>query len=167
VIRRLAENDDPSGFSCGDHELDRYLAAHALANAAAGGSVTYVLDEPGFGVAGFVTLAAASIRADAIPHLEVDLPRYPLPALLVARLAVDVGRQRRGHGGDLLAFSFEEALVARDRIGCVGVLADVKPGAKSFYERLGFVTIAESASPAPRTRMFMSISGIVDALGVR
>jgi hypothetical protein len=94
VIRRLAENDDPSGFSCGDHEFDRYLAAHALANAAAGMSVTYVLDEPGFGVAGFVTLAAASIRADAIPHLEVDLPRYPLPALLVARLAVDVGRQR-------------------------------------------------------------------------
>lgn len=167
MIRPLRESDDPSGFSCGTGELDIYLRRHALANALAGASVTYVLEAGQLGIAGFVTLAAAGIRTDELgaSHLVgMDWPRYPLPALLIARLAVDERCQHQGLGRSLLAFAFEEALIARDRIGCIGVLVDSKPEAVSFYRGFGF---SEVRVDDPRTdvrRLFLGAGALADAI---
>lgn len=163
MIRLFAETDDPSGFSCGSSELDRYLKAHALANAQLGVSATYVHVGETDAIEGFVTLAGTSIRSSETP-LACSLPRYPLPALLVARLAVDLSARKRGIGRGLLAFALEEALVMHSRIGCVAVVVDAKPEAASFYERFGFesVNLANPASSA--LRMVLEIGSIADAL---
>jgi len=136
VIRLLAERDDPSGFSCGSAELDRYLKTYALANAERGVNVTYVHANETDHIEGFLTLAGTSIRSAEVPASR-NLPRYPLPALLVARLAVSSSSQNRGVGRRLLAFALEESLVMHSRIGCVAVVVDAKPEAVPFYERFG------------------------------
>lgn len=167
MIRPLLESDDPSGFSCGVHELDAYLKRHALANAAAGAGVTYVLEDSDTGIAGYITLAAASVRTselDSDSHAVAGLPRYPLPALLVARLAVDERLRRRGLGRALLTFAFDEALIARDRIGCIGILVDAKPPAVGFYERFGFLAVRSVDTDGSVKRVFLGIGALTDAL---
>ena len=163
MIRLFAETDDPSGFSCGSVDLDRYLKTHALANAKLGVSATYVHVDEANHVSGFVTLAGTSIRSAETPAFR-NLPRHPLPALLVARLAVDASSQNRGVGRTLLAFALEESLVMHSRIGCVAVVVDARPGAVSFYEQFGFES-AVLADPVRSTmRMVLEIGSIVDAL---
>lgn len=167
MIRPLRESDEPSGFSCGNHEFDIYLMRHAMANYIAGASVTYVLEDADAGIAGYVTLAAASIRTVDLglnASYAAELPRYPLPALLVARLAVDQRRQHRGLGRSLLAFALDEALVARDRIGCIGVLVDAKPTAVEFYDHLGFAAVSAPEGEGGIRRMFLGIGSLTDAL---
>lgn len=163
MIRLLAEIDDPSGFSCGSSELDRYLTTHAFANAQLGVSATYVHLGETDRINGFVTLAGTSIRSSEAP-IARGLPRYPLPALLVARLAVDLSAQHRGIGHRLLMFALEEALVMHTRIGCVAVIVDAKPEAASFYERFGFEPVVLATPAANALRMVLEIGSIIDSL---
>lgn len=163
MIRLLAETDDPSGFSCGSAELDRYLKTHALANAQLGVSATYVQIDETDRIEGFVTVAGTSIRSSEAPASR-NLPRYPLPALLIARLAVDLPTQNRGIGRGLLAFALEEALVMHGRIGCVAVVVDAKPEAVCFYGRFGFERLVLANPTAGTIRMVLGIGSIIDAL---
>ena len=74
MIRPFAETDNPSGFSCGSHELDRYLKTHALMNSAAGVSVTYVHTDVDAGIDGFVTLAGTSVALTYRGHISGTPP---------------------------------------------------------------------------------------------
>ena len=163
MIRLLAERDDPSGFSCGSPELDQYLKAYALDNTELGVSATYVCVDDADCVEGFLTLAGTSIRSSETP-ISFDLPRYPLPALLIARLAVDASSQNRGVGRRLLAFALEESLVMQSRIGCIAVVVDAKPEAFSFYEQFGFEPVVPASPAAGAIRMVLEIGSVADAL---
>jgi GNAT superfamily N-acetyltransferase len=163
VIRLLSETDDPSGFSCGSAELDRYLEVHALANLKLGVSATYVHADQLNRVDGFLTLAGTSIRS-AEANSAGNLPRYPLPALLVARLAVDSSAQGQGIGRRLLAFALEEALIMHRRIGCIAVVVDAKLSGVSFYEHFGFEPVVLANPAASTMRMVIEIGSIIDAL---
>jgi GNAT superfamily N-acetyltransferase len=161
AIRLLAESDDPSQFSCGTASLDQYLAQHAWANVRTGVSVTHVF-ACGRDIQGFITLAGTTVRAAEIG--AAGLPRYPLPALLVARLAVDSCTQGRGIGSRLLRFALEEAVAVHVRTGCVGVAVDANEGAVSFYEGLGFEPM-QLVSRADTLRMFLDMGAVFDAIG--
>lgn len=164
MIRRLAETDDPSGFSCGHHELDRYLKKYAVPNAATGVSITYVHIDPTDVIDGYVTLAGTSIRSCEAPAAILALPSYPLPALLVARLAVRQDSRSRGIGRALLLFALEEAIVLHGRTGCVAVVVDAKPDAVDFYAHFGFEPV-DPVSPVGSTiRMLLEMGSVLDAL---
>jgi GNAT superfamily N-acetyltransferase len=63
----------------------------------------------------------------------------PVPVLLLGRLAVDRGWQRRGLGADLLQDAVPRALAAADTIGIRALLVHAISGdAKAFYEKHGF-----------------------------
>ncbi|MDO9556260.1 MAG: GNAT family N-acetyltransferase [Coriobacteriia bacterium] len=163
MIRPLAGTDDLSGFSCGSHELDRYLKTYALPNATAGVSVTYVHVDGTGATNGYLTLAGTSIRSCEAPA-ALDLPSYPLPALLVARLAVHADSQRRGIGHSLLTFALEEALVLYGRTGCVAIVVDAKPEAVVFYQRFGFEPIHLVNPTTGTIRMLLETGSVLDAL---
>jgi hypothetical protein len=58
------------------------------------------------------------------------------------------------------------ALDQRDRLGCVGVVADAKPDAIAFYERYGFVPlegVREGALHGDPSPMFLAISTIAQS----
>jgi GNAT superfamily N-acetyltransferase len=115
--------------------------------------VTYVAEELGV-VLGYVTVAGCSIRRDDLPHEAARrFPGYPLPALRVARLAVDRRFQRQGLGTLLVTMSLGVALDMADRTGCVAAVVDAKPDALAFYERLGFRSMPAVEETLPASRV--------------
>jgi hypothetical protein len=89
-IRGLREDDDRSRFRSGDVDLDRFFHRFAGQNQFRHHvGVTYVAIDGG-SILGFVTIAPGQIEIDALPPTSRKaLPRYPLPVLRLARLAVD------------------------------------------------------------------------------
>lgn len=94
----------------------------------------------GVRVVGYYTLAAGSVgRADAPPRVTAGLGRYPVPVILLARLAVDVTELGKGLGRGLLKDALLRVAQAADIVGCRAVLVHAKDAAaKAFYERHGF-----------------------------
>jgi predicted N-acetyltransferase YhbS len=131
--------------------------------------VTYVAVE-GRAILGYATVAAAHVEIDDLPvTVRRKLPRYPLPVLRLARLAVDQAAQAQGLGLQLLRFVLQLALQMAADFGCVGVMVDAKPDAQAFYAKYGFVAVEaveglSDARPAP-TPMFLSLRAIRDAVG--
>ncbi len=142
-IRPLTREDDRSGFSCGQADIDRFFEHYAGQNQfKLHLAVTYVavIKER---IVGFVTVAASSIERMSIPGdgIRRRLPNYPLPVLRLARLGVDKRAQGLGIGKALLRRVLILAVEQRDRLGCVGVVADAKPESVSFYQKLGFMPL--------------------------
>jgi len=138
-IRPLRESDDRATFRSGDPDLDRFLVKYAGQNQFRHHiGTTYVAVEGGR-ILGYATVAAGCIEGEGLPSATGrKLPRYPLPVLRLARLAVDSALQSRGVGGALLRHVFLLALNMSNDFGCVGVVVDSKPEAVDFYSRFGF-----------------------------
>ena len=165
-IRRLRTSDDRSRFRSGNPDLDRFFRSYAGQNQFRHHvGVTYVAVEENE-VLGYLTVAPGGIEIDDLPAPQRKrLPRYPLPVLRLARLAVDSRVRGRGLGEQLLRFALGLALTMAEDYGCVGVAVDAKPGAEPFYGRYGFrpLEVVEGHSDArPRpTVMFLPTSEIL------
>ncbi len=168
-IRPLARDDDRSGFSCGQADLDRFFEHYAGQNQfKLHLAITYVALFEGR-VVGFATVAASSLERASVPsaRLRKRLPSYPLPVLRLARLGVDTRAQGLGIGKALLRHVLALALEQRDRLGCVGVVTDANEQAIGFYEQLGFVPLAgvrEGALLGEPVPMFLGIETIAASL---
>jgi GNAT superfamily N-acetyltransferase len=169
-IRALRDDDDRPSFRSGDADLDRFFHQFAGQNQFRHHlGVTYVAVGSET-ILGFATVAAAHVEIDDLPlAARRKLPRYPLPVLRLARLAVDQAGQGQGLGLELLRFVLRLALQMADQYGCVGVVVDAKPNAAAFYAKYGFIAVEpvegqSDARPSP-TPMFLSIRTIQHALG--
>jgi len=161
-IRVLKPSDDRTRFRSGNADLDRFFARYAGQNQFRHHiGTTYVAVEADL-IKGFVTVSASRIEIDQFPDSgKKRLPRYPLPVLRLARLAVDESARRRGIGASLLRAVFSIACDMGKKVGCVGVVVDAKPHAISFYERYGFIrletlegNLGDRPEPIP---MFLSL----------
>jgi len=99
-------------------------------------------------LAGYFTLATASVERSTVGSLESlqRLPGFPIPAVLLARLAVDERAQGQGLG----RYLFEEALGMTLQLAHSGPVAfrlfatdAIDEAAARFYERFGFIRLAE------------------------
>jgi GNAT superfamily N-acetyltransferase len=168
-IRRLARDDDRSGFSCGQADLDRFFEHYAGQNQfKLHLAVSYVAVMEAR-IVGFATVAASSMERASVPgaRLRRRLPAYPLPVVRLARLGVDTRAQGCGIGTTLLRHVLELAVEQRDRLGCVGVVVDVKPAAIDFYRSLGFEPlegIREGLLHGEPLPMFLAIDTIALAI---
>jgi len=167
-IRLLARDDDRSGFSSGQADLDRFFEHYAGQNQfKLHLAVTYValVHER---IVGFATVTPSSIERASMPNarLRKRMPSYPLPVLRLGRLAVDTRAQGVGIGSALLRHVLGLALKQRDRLGCVGVVTDAKPDAVKFYENLGFQAfegVREGLLVSEPLPMFLGIATIASA----
>ncbi|RKT47554.1 GNAT family N-acetyltransferase [Thiocapsa rosea] len=164
-IRRLEPGDDRRRFTSGNPDLDRFFQRFAGQNQFRHHlGVTYIAVEAD-DISGFITVAPSEIEIDSFPvDRRRQLPRYPLPVLRLARLAVAKQAQGGGVGNALLRFGLALACRTADEIGCVGVVVDAKPEATAFYRRYGFEPLAvieggllHRPEPIP---MFLPISAI-------
>lgn len=141
----LAEDQVLAGFDCGNDQLNAWLVDHALASQRADLARTYLAlaDDA---VAGYVSLTTGSIRREDAPKRYArGMPRHPLPTILIARLAVDRGHQRRGLGSRLLAQALRHAVAASDAAAARLVVVDaIDEQAAAFYRRRGFVDVPEN-----------------------
>ena len=171
-IRALREGDDRSQLRSGDPDLDRFFHKFAGQNQFKHYlGVTYVAVEGGR-ILGFATVAPGHVEVDGLPvSVRKKLPRYPLPVLRLARLAVDQAARGQGLGRQLLRFVFQLALRMASDYGCVGVVVDAKADAVDFYRQYGFISVElvegqSDARPAP-IPMFLATRAIRGAVGAK
>lgn len=162
-VRRLEEEDDRSAFRSGNADLDRFFSSYAGQNQFRHHiGTTYVAIDAAGAIVGFATVAASEIPPEILPAARrKKLPRYPVPVLRLARLAVDERAKGTGVGVTLLRSMLALARQLADSVGCLGVVVDAKPDAVAFYDHLGFVGLRATAGhlgdrPEP-TPMFLEL----------
>jgi GNAT superfamily N-acetyltransferase len=135
----LTRKHECSDFDCGSEPLNEYLKRFAWVNQQAGASRTYVASR-GNRVVGYYTLAYGSVEHErAPPRVRKGLARYPIPVIVLGRLAVDRPYQRQGLGRGLLKDALLRALQAAGIAGLRAVLVHAKDeDAKKFYSKFGF-----------------------------
>lgn len=136
----LERGHDRERFACGEPELDRWLIEHALAEQAAGGARVFVSTD-GRRVVGYYALAAAQLRPEkATARARRGQPqRRPIPAVLLARLAVDRDHQGQGLGRSLLQDAMLRVAEAAEELGIRLMLVHAKHDrASGWYLRFGF-----------------------------
>ncbi len=132
-------------FDCGVGELNEYLQKYARQNHKKGIAKTVVaIPETGNGeVVGYYSIAVGEIKREFLPeNYRRGLPRYPVPAMLVVKLAVDKTMQGRGIGEELLLESLRKSLRLSSEVGIFAVKVDAKnESAKTFYLKYGFIPL--------------------------
>jgi predicted N-acetyltransferase YhbS len=101
VIEPLNPTHDRTGFQCGIEALDRYLKKQAKQDIKRRISRVFVASKPDNPktVIGYYTLSTLSIELNQLPEkLARKLPRHPVPAALIGRLAVSNAAQGQGVG---------------------------------------------------------------------
>lgn len=153
----LTERYDPAthevaDFSCGEESLDRWLHRYAGQGERRDATRTFVAaDEHGV-VHGYYTLVAGQLEhTEATEPVRKDLSRhFPIPAAILARLAVDERSQEQGLGASLLSDALGRICHAAQEVAVRAVVVHaIDDVAAGFYERFGF----RSLSAAPRTLM--------------
>lgn len=126
-------------FDCGTEVLNSFLVRYALKNDELGIGRTFIALDDDDQISGYFTLATAQVAYKEIPEdYKVKLPKYPIPALRIARLAVSKDLQGKGIGKWLLAQAFTKIIQVADVTGLYFIIVDAKETSKSFYEHYGF-----------------------------
>lgn len=136
---------DRKTFNSGSEPLDRYLREQVTQDVRRRVAACFVASKDGTRIAGYYTLASASLLLDELPTSTGNkLPRYPtVPAVRMGRLAVDQGFKGQGLGSALLADALGRA--ARAEIAAYALMVDAKDDeAANFYRHHGFIALPDS-----------------------
>ena len=129
-------------FDSSEPALDEWLKRHARPAHSAGSARVYVATlEDDETVVGYYALAAAQVAPEeATERARKGQPQArPVPAVLLARLAVDRDHQGVGLGRSLLQDVMLRCLDAAEAIGARVLLVHAKhDAAKSWYLQYGF-----------------------------
>ena len=126
-------------FDCGIEVLNEFLSRYSLKNDTLGIGKTFVAFDEKEEIAGFFTLATAQVVYEDIPdNYRTKLPKYPIPSLRIARLAVGKNQQGNGIGKWLLKQIFIKIIHVADITGLYFIIVDAKESSKGFYEHYGF-----------------------------
>jgi GNAT superfamily N-acetyltransferase len=129
-------------FDCGVTSLNAWLQMHARAADAIGSARSFVTTdaEQDERVVGYYALTAASVEhVDATPRVRKRMPRYPIPCVLLARLAIDRSVHGQGLGAWLLRDAMSRAVAAAEELGIRALLVHATDDdASAFYIRHGF-----------------------------
>lgn len=131
-------------FDCGTERLDTWLRAYAGRGQRRDASRTFVVADAHDRVVGYYTLVAAQLdHHGATPDVARGLStHFPIPVVLLARLAVDRSCQGRGLGAALLADAMRRTVRAADEVGIRAVFVDALDSkAAAFYRRYGFAAL--------------------------
>jgi GNAT superfamily N-acetyltransferase len=134
----LDQRHDLARFDSGAPALDHWLRRRALRGQREGGSRTWVVTDDDR-VVGYYASYTAVLLHEAAPSRARRNQPDPLPALLLARLAVDRSVQGHGVGAALLKHFVLMGLEVASLTGVRLLLVHAKDGtAASFYRRYGF-----------------------------
>jgi GNAT superfamily N-acetyltransferase len=161
LVEKLGAHHRVQAFACGKNSLDLFIRRHALINQRADASQTYVVRMDTL-VVGYYTLVFCSVRLeDSPPSIQTSMPpRYPVPAMLFARFAVDKKLQGRGIGTALLKDAFLRTAGAAEIGGLAAIVVDaIDDKMVKFYKGYGFMECPEG-----ERRLMMAIKSVRDHL---
>lgn len=128
-------------FDCGTASLDDWLVRHARQARASGSAKTFVVAD-GRRVAGYFSLAVGQVDSVEAPEcIRKGMGQYPIPVVLLARLAVDRAYQGQGIGVGMLQDAIRRTLLIAEQAGIRALLTHpIDADADAFYRRFGFVS---------------------------
>lgn len=140
VVTRVAVLTAPAPeFRSGRTELDEWLSKYGLEATRARSAIVYLAysDER---VVGYFALSAGSVDPTlAGSRTRRGMPRYPIPAVLLGRMAVIEEARGQGVGRELVqqvaAITLEVARLVAVRVLVVDAIDE---GVACFYEHVGF-----------------------------
>jgi GNAT superfamily N-acetyltransferase len=157
---RLTGDHDLSTFDSTQPDLNHWLQQHATTADAKGLGRTYVWHRGDNRVLAYYTLSPHLIRREELPARFGRGGPDRIPAILLARLALDRTLHGQGLGGELLYDALSTAVSAATRVGGRYVLVDaIDDKAAAFYLHHGFRTC-----PVPGRRLVRKMSDIAKAL---
>ena len=108
-------------------------------------------------VVGYYTLAVGSIEHASAPvAVKKGLGQYPIPVIILARLATDKSVQGQGVGSGLLKDALKRALNVSREVGVRTVLVHAKgPEVRDWYKEYGFIE-----SPTDQFQLLLLIQDI-------
>jgi len=150
-ITSLAPNHDRQDFQCGVSALDNYLHQQARQDIRRGISRVFVATPTSQEqaktqtIAGYYTLSSLSVECNDFPAAVAHkLPKHPVPAALLGRLAVATAFQGKGIGSLLLTNAIRRTQAVSVDIGIYALMVDaIDERAKHFYQQFGFIPLAE------------------------
>lgn len=162
-LAALAPEHDLDSFASGQPALDEWLHRHAH-GAAGRGTRTYVLVDEGVpeAVSGYFAIAPHLLERDAAPRRIGGGAPARIPAILLAKLALDRQLHGRGLGSELLVHALTTIVgAARSAGGRLVVVDAIDDAAAAFYAAHDFM-------PTPRDphRLVMKPSSAAKALGL-
>ena len=137
------QQHDVKRFDCGKPDMNVFLSRYADKNKKLGLSATWVLvtqpcqdDTKKALIGAYYTLALSTVSREQIPS-DKKLPAYPVPVVLLARLAVNRLFQKQGLGEKTLISALRQSVCLTDKgLPTLGVVLDVLDNdALGFYQR--------------------------------
>ena len=162
-VERLERGHDRGEFRCGQEPLDNFLCALVTQYEKRRLGRTYVAVRPGAKrVLGYYTLASGAVAFEKLPaRAGKNLPRHPVPVILLARLAVDESVHGQGLGRFLLVDALRRCLSLGQQLGVHAVEVDaIDDQARAFYEHYGFAALGDDP-----LHLYLPLATVEDALG--
>lgn len=159
-VERLGDHD-PTGFNSGNADLDAWLHRHAR-SATGHGTRTYVLVNPQGRLVGYFAIAPHMLDRRSAPRRLARGASGQIPAILLAKLALDETIQGTGMGSELLVHALMTIIVAASQAGGRVIIVEaIDENASAFYGHHDFAPL-----PDQPHRLVMKLSTAADALGL-
>ncbi len=136
----LAAQHRLEGFDCGKPALNDWLLRHARQAQGSGSAKTFVVADDDR-VVGYFSLTVGQVDTlDAPDRIRKGMGQYPVPVVILARLAVSLEDQGRGIGFGMLQDAIRRTLLIAEQAGIRAMLTHpIDEEAARFYSRFGFV----------------------------
>lgn len=151
---------DRSRFRCGKPELDDWLKTKAGQQERSNNTRTFLAVEDER-IVGYYATTSYQLGLDAAAAIfGLGKRRYPIPAVLLARLAVDEEFQGHGVGKTLLVHALTEIARASRSVGFeVVVVHAIDKEAVTFYAQAGFTRFEDND-----LHLFMPVKNLLATL---
>ena len=150
-LQALGANHVLENFDCGKPGLNDWLLRHARQAQASGSAKTFVVTD-GHRLAGYYSLAVGQIDTlEAPDRIRKGMGAYPIPVVILARLAVAIQDHGRGIGIGMLQDAIRRTVAISEQAGVRALLTHpIDADAERFYLRFGF-----EASPAQEKQLLL------------
>ncbi|MCK6412402.1 MAG: GNAT family N-acetyltransferase [Azonexus sp.] len=138
-------------FDCGKPALNEWLHRHARQAQGSGSAKTFVVADDDR-VVGYFSLTVGQVDTlEAPERIRKGMGRYPIPVVILARLAVSIQDQKKGIGFGMLQDAIRRTLLIAEQAGIRAMLTHpIDDEASSFYTRFGFI-----ASPLSEQQLLL------------
>lgn len=136
----LAAQHRLEGFDCGKPALTDWLLRHARQAQGSGSAKTFVVVDDDR-VAGYFSLTVGQVDTlEAPERIRKGMGQYPVPVVILARLAVSTQDQGRGIGFGMLQDAIRRTMLIAEQAGIRAMLTHpIDADAARFYTRFGFI----------------------------
>lgn len=120
-------------------EMEDFLKNEAFTEQEKSLNTTHLLIDDSDNIIGYLSLCSDSIKLEPDERDEMQLTYTTIPAVKIARLAIDNRYKGHGYGKLLINYAVSCCLDMRKYAGITFITLDCYEHRKSYYEHIGFI----------------------------